>query len=63
MTAPHVPGVPSFPPRAESFTCDVCGKPGVKASRNQKRHPRCAPMANKAADGRRWARIRRRAQG
>ena len=28
----------SFPPPPGTFTCDICGKPGVKQSRQQKRH-------------------------
>ena len=28
----------SFPPSPGTFTCDICGLPGVKRSRQQKRH-------------------------
>lgn len=28
----------SFPPSPGTFICDICGEPGVKRSRQQKRH-------------------------
>jgi len=51
---------PSKPPLCSmEFTCDVCGQPGVKTTRNQKRHLRCQAKAQQKAKRRSVERIKR----
>jgi hypothetical protein len=42
----------SFPPSPGTFICDICGRPGVKRSRQQKRHDgECKAEARRGARG------------